>query len=62
MHLMQRAVLTTNENGNIRNHKVLDLSYDDELKAFFYVYRGAATCTLREHVLGYRERDARDDT
>lgn len=61
MHLMTRAVLKTNENGNIREIKVLDLSFEPELNAFFYVHRGTATTTLREHVIGYRERDSRDD-
>jgi len=62
MYLMSRAVLKVNENGSVRDRQVLDLSYDEDIKAFHYVYRGTATSTLREYVLEWRERDTRDDT
>lgn len=62
MHLMERAVIKVSEDETVRERQVLDLSYDPELSAFYYVYRGTLTCTLREHVRGYRERNTSDDT
>lgn len=64
MLLMQKAVLKVKSEKTLdgaREFRVLDLTYDPDLQVFSYVHQGTLTVTLREHVIGYRERNAADD-
>jgi hypothetical protein len=54
MKVMQHAtIIITTERGE-RDLNVKDLTYDADLKAFFYVHAGSMEATLREHVRGFR--------